>query len=537
VSAAMRVEGDGWPRRTRVVGNAPVVVALVAVVLGLRAGGAGIDRRSLEVSWQLIDLGVLRDDPLGSIWYLHVQPPLYNLVVGSVLRWAPTPELGTLFVLYVVCLLVAGLLLTDLLVRWGVHPLLAGGVVALSLTAPPLLSTIVHGSYEVPLAAMVVAATWLFQLHLDRPNGRHLLALSAVLTLLVMTRSLFHPAWLVIVLAMALVARPLPWRHVIAAALLPLVVIGGWALKNQIVFGDPTMSSWVGFNLQRGVVAPMAADDVEDAVADGDVTPLAQIPPWLSLPNYDEVAEPCDPDDRHPAVEEAEKHEVPLEVANFNSSCFLPLYAESEENASALIRRDPGRFVSSRRASVVASFSINRIGQEDPGESFTGRRDPSTTWMDSLWGALYVPVDTTISMDDWNLPLLGLDELPVEVSLSLVLGFLVVLARTVVAVVRIARSGWRDRATAWSSEDVVWCLLGGTAVLVIVVSGLLEFGENGRFRSTIDPLLIALPLGLVARWASERLGWSRPRADEVASAEEPTGESVERTPEPTGAPS
>lgn len=502
----MRLAGDRWPRRTRLAGLAPVAATLVAVVAGLVSSGATIDRRSLAVSWQLVDLHVLRDDPFGSVWYLHTQPPLYNLTVGAVLRWSPFPAIGTLFVLYVICLAVAGALLVDLFGRWGIHPLLAGGIVALALTAPPILTTIVHGSYEVPLAALLVAATWTLQRHLDRPGAAGLIGLSALLTALVMTRSLFHPAWVAVVLALAVVARPLPWRTVAVAAAIPLVCVGGWMVKNQVVFGEATMSSWVGFNLQRGVVAPYQADEVQAAVDDGSVTPLAQIPPWQSLPAYDAVAAPCEPDDRHPAVGARVKDTgVPIEVANFNNACYIPLYHEAEENARTLVRDDPGTFVGTRAAPMVASFAVASIGVEDPQTTVTGRQDPSLTWMDRLWDVLLVPTTTTISMEGWNLPFLQAESFTVEVSLLLAAGFLVLVARAAVATVRVARSGWRDRAERWRSDDVVWAFLAGTAVLVVVLSGLLEFGENGRFRSTIDPLLIALPLALVAQQVSRRL--------------------------------
>jgi hypothetical protein len=37
-----------------------------------------------------------------------------------------------------------------------------------------------------------------------------------------------------------------------------------------------------------------------------------------------------------------------------------------------------------------------------------------------------------------------------------------------------------------------------TAAVIIVGGDLIEFGENGRFRATVDPLLIALPLASLA---------------------------------------
>ena len=63
-----------------------------------------------------------------------------------------------------------------------------------------------------------------------------------------LTRSLYHPIWLVVVVGATLVVarRHLDRRQVAAAIAVPLVLIGGWMLKNQALYGRPTLSSWVG---------------------------------------------------------------------------------------------------------------------------------------------------------------------------------------------------------------------------------------------------------------------------------------------------
>ena len=78
---------------------------------------AYLDGIELASSWQLLDLDVLEHDPLRGVWFLHTQPPLQNLVIGLV-AWSPLPLAGTVFVLYAGCLVVLGLLVHDLLIRW-----------------------------------------------------------------------------------------------------------------------------------------------------------------------------------------------------------------------------------------------------------------------------------------------------------------------------------------------------------------------------------------------------------------------------------
>jgi len=80
-----------------------------------------------------------------------------------------------------------------------------------------------------------------------------------------------------------------------------------------------------------------------------------------------------------------------------------------------------------------------------------------------------------------------------------------------VSLYRLARRGWRRRHE-WPAQEVVWFVVAWTTAVVILGGDLIEFGENGRFRSTLDPLLIALPLAALAQ------AISRIRARRHASA-------------------
>jgi hypothetical protein len=51
----------------------------------------------------------------------------------------------------------------------------------------------------------------------------------------------------------------------------------------------------------------------------------------------------------------------------------------------------------------------------------------------------------------------------------------------------------------------VWLGVGFTVLLVIVGGAMLEFGENGRFRAMVDPLIVALTLGALVSAVRTRL--------------------------------
>jgi hypothetical protein len=496
------------------LGRALVVATVVAAAVSLLVQADGMSGGELASSWQVLDLHALQSDPFGSLWYLHTQPPVHNMVV-AVAIFAPAPIVGTLFVLYIVTLIVTGLLLHGLLVRWGLGPLAAGVVAALAMANPNLLGTIHIASYEVPVAMFVIGSLWAAQRYLDEPRLRWLLVTSGALTAGALTRSLLHPVWVLGILAALMVARPLPRqharRHVAAALAIPLVLIGGWALKNEIVFGQATLSSWSGFNLQRGVVATMDRSDVEDAVADGDVSPLALQYPWGTLDVYEDVEgvpgdfiEPCRPEHDHAAVDVPEKDQLRgVRIANFNHECYLPLYDQASEDAVALVRRYPGRYLTSRGPALEMSFRVSYAGYDKP-----------STWMDALYAPLLGKLHTSIPMDDWNLPLLpGGRDLDVLISLTLPIAAAFVLGRGGLAAVRLARAGWYGRHE-WPTGEVLWVLVTFTVGFVIVGGDLVEFGENSRFRTTIDPLLVALPLASLLKLLKLRSSDRHVRSEE-----------------------
>lgn len=487
-------------RRQVLVEQAVIGAVVIAVLVALVAAGAGVSGIELAASWQLLDRRILEHDLLAGLWYLHTQPPLHNLIVGLVLT-SPLPAEGTLFVLYGLCLMALGLLCHDLLRRWDVPGPIACVTACLVVTAPMLLATIHTVGYEVPVALMVVALVWLVDRHMATPSRLLLVAVAAVGTAIVLTRALFHPLWLAVILVIVVLARRLDRRTVLAAVAIPVLAIGAVGAKNAAVVERPTLSTWTGFNMQRGVVAPMLATDVAAAIDDGAVTSLAAQRPWQDLVAYAPWLDGCRPTHTHPALAAPRKVVTgDFEAPNFNQQCYLPLYDESRRNAVTMIRRQPARYASSRLDALAISFSFAPIGSDHPLPSLLGEPGTRRTWMDRAHQPLLLLEHTSTDVGDWNLPLYG-DRLRLRISWTLVGLALIVAARTCVAATRIVRPARSRRP--WPGGEVVWLVAGSTVLFVILGGDLVELGENGRFRAMVDPLLIVLTVHAVVEAVGE----------------------------------
>jgi hypothetical protein len=476
------------------IGRVVVVVVTVAVVVELLRVGGGVDRIELASSWQLLDLDVLAHDPLRGVWFLHTQPPLHNLVIGLV-AWSPLPLAGTVFLLYAACLVVLGLLVHDLLLRWGLPNVVASVAGCLAVANPALLSTIRIVSYEVPLATLLVALVWVLDRYLATPTVRLLGAVVGLATAMVLTRSLFHPVWLAVVLAVVFWARRQPTRRIAVCAAVPLVLIGGLVAKNAALFDSPSLSSWTGFNLHRGVLDPMTATSIDRALDAGAISGLAAERPWLNLADYRPWLDGCRSGSTHPAVAAETKSIYVLPVANFNHECFLRLYRQSRDDAVTMILREPGQYAAGRAVAIALSHAYVPLGHDDPGTSILGARFPSTSWMDRLYSAVMVRSRVDVDMTDWNVPLVG-TELSFSVVWPLVLGTVLVLVGTSIAAV----GCWRAlrRRVPPPGRDVVWLVAGFTILFVVFGGDLVELGENTRFRSMLDPLVLVLAVAVAA---------------------------------------
>jgi len=67
-----------------------------AIYLAVWGSGQRFDDAYLGYGWQLVPWDILSDNPLRSVWFLHIQPPLWNLTLGSAGWLSPFTDAITL---------------------------------------------------------------------------------------------------------------------------------------------------------------------------------------------------------------------------------------------------------------------------------------------------------------------------------------------------------------------------------------------------------------------------------------------------------
>jgi len=265
-------------------------LSLVLVFAGSRIvywyAGVRFSTDQLGIAIQYLDPELLRTHLVESIWYLHIQPPLYNLGLGLVLKAAPGHAAIAFHVVYLALGLTEILCLFALVKELGAPRWLAWGVAVLVSASPASILYENRLFYDYVVLVLLTGAS-LLALRLEaRPTTGRCLALFGVLAALVLTRSVYQIVFLVAVLAIVLGLRVVPRRAAVLAALPALLVVSGLMLKNEIVFGSPATSSFIGENLERVAVTPAPLYLRRRLVASGELDPLVLVPNFSPVSAY-----------------------------------------------------------------------------------------------------------------------------------------------------------------------------------------------------------------------------------------------------------
>lgn len=433
--------------------------------------GLSLDARSLDYFWQYLDLEQLRQSPFEAVFYQHTQPPLYNLFLALGLA-APDPErffhasaIGFGLVLH--------LGLYALMRRLGVRTWLAVAVAAAFALNPASILMELWVFYTYPVAALVVASAALLHRGIDTGRAAPLLGAFALMALVVLTRSLFHLAWMVAAVALAVTLS----RHrlrTMSLALIPLALASSVYAKNWVVFGRPVASTWMGFSLSRLVTTKAPHDLLFDLREAGEVSELVHTYPWLPLNRY--PASWRELPEGTPDVPVLTRATRSTGHPNFNHAAYVRIAQAFQDDAKVVFQRRPETWwQSTQRAWQTHYLPIHDytfFGEERERGAPTMREiervyeRAAGAWAFVEW--------------DWDRPLPPFSERP---------GWLFAFAQGLALIVAIAAALRRRQSRA---RRAVLLYAAMTIVFVAVVGNSLELGENQRFRFLSEPLSWAL---------------------------------------------
>ena len=286
---SFRKFGVGALRHTHAV----VVLAVLFITTRLFLfTGFPFSMNFLEIGMQLLDPVQLKEHLLDALFYQHTQPPLFNAIVGEILKLVP--DEGTALLVFAFLYSITGLLLV-----LGVYALAVnlGASRAWSLAAatvytfwpPNILEQVFNHpppekwlSYDYPVMLFLLAMTLCMAMFRNSGKPRWLGGFLLLSVVIVWTRPFFHSIlWFVPTMILAILAmrscqkaeRP----GLLAVASMALVLSLAPAVKNQILYGWFTDSSFQGMNIASRTLF-LTPEMIKREVDRKTVTPLALIP-------------------------------------------------------------------------------------------------------------------------------------------------------------------------------------------------------------------------------------------------------------------
>ncbi len=453
-----------------------ISVSYILSQVMFQAFGGRFDATFIGSFVQFLDPELLRNRLAESLWYLHMEPPLFNLFTGLVLKLFPRGYAAAFEAAYLLLGLALAWAIYRLIRRLGVSRPLGLAVTVLYVFGPADMVYRNQYFYTYPVMAMLAFAALGLNIYLSsgRPAwGWFFFGLLAVIS---MTRSFYHPVWYLAISAGLVIA----WkgrRSAVLISLAPAMLILFWMAKNYYIFGNFTLSTGLGWSLTKSTVRHLSVEEMNALEAGGELSPLARIPPNAGLERYLEFIEEAELK-WHP-VEALRQFRRSTGYINLNHLLYIPVARGYERDAFTVIRRVPAAYLRGvRNAAAIFFYPV-------PPDHFHGQR------YYCLWGLLAGSVCPAAEIHEgYFRPVVY----PGYVCWVIVFLFLLAPAIFVRDLVR------RDGFARWGAAPLITLAFMAYNVLYVTVAGiLLDCGENNRFRAEIVPLTVVLGAVMLQR--------------------------------------
>jgi hypothetical protein len=463
---------------------APVALGIIFVISRIIFNRLGVhfDADTITRTWHFIDIYLLKHDLWRSIFYIHTQPPLMNLLTGIGLQLFPTIYAKVLQAFF----LLGGLLLTLAVYylgnRLGFPKYLSVILAAWFALSPATLVFENYYFYTYPTAVLLTLSAVFLARFLEKKRAVDGLLFSLVLATNALTWSLFHLVWLLG--SFGIVAFLLRANRRKALWLAPaFLLVFAWYAKNAILYDSFTASTWAGLNLFKAVTINIPEDIRKGWIKEGLVSELALVPPYRSPDVYLKHF----PDTRITGVSLLDDINMSNGYRNQHHLSYVYADERYQKDAVRIIFLAPRYYLNV----LPYSFYIYLHSASDY-EHTNGIRAPIDRW-DTVWNRLFY--------GQWQK-----DESLVERSSRfspdhfawwLALSFLIVVAVTPVYL-------WRQRVSLYDLDYSLILFMFWNIVFVSAAGILLDIGENNRTRFSVDPFILLLAVFFLRRILSPK---------------------------------
>ncbi len=436
-----------------------IVSRLTGMLLGIR-----MSLEPLYIYWQYLDVETLKHHLLLGVWYDHAQPPVFNLFLGFMLKIFGEHALPFAVVFKIISL-VNGLLVYTIIKRLTHLPFLPLVIALAYLLSPATLIFECELFYTSIVSLLLLSSIYfLIRLHAKSSWG-NAIGFFLPMALLCLTRSVYHILWLFIIIGVMLVyfRRKPMFRQIIAVGTLSILLAGSWYVKNKILFGKFTLSTWIGMNLARNVFHDNEVTDSTRIEAYGAFSKISDYKKFID-PEFEKKYEGLNDRDLFREM----KHDS---VMNENNVNYIPISDQYQKASIDHIKSHPGAYLQNVIQSAILYFT------------------PATIYSLALEQAAKIKYYDVVYSFNLTHFAHGKQERRIALTLS---AFPKLFLYVLVFFVMIRYSIRSKSISFWN----LFILL--TIGFVFGVSSFLEHYENMRFRFETEPLFLILAAQVIS---------------------------------------
>lgn len=361
-------------------GGCALALLFVASRAVAYARGLRFDASPATYFVQIMDVELLLTDLLRTIAYAHTQPPLYNLLIGLVLKAFAPDDAGFALVfglLYGTLGLLQTLALYGLGTALGARPAIAFAVAAIHMLLPTTLQYENWLLYSHPVACLVVLAAFLFERALATARLSWTALFFACLAALSLARLTFNWMWFTVCAAAFFTAAPRARRAPqVAIATTALLLVLAPVARHYALFGAFTTGDvFVGGSLSLKLKGALDAEKRRDLASRGRITPLFDVGILEDLEKIKPLVGASPPS----GVPVLDRERKSTGATNFNNPHYRTLALRHLEEARHVIADYPAVYLGTIAKALYRSCA-RAGGDAGLPRPFGGAPDPEPSW-------------------------------------------------------------------------------------------------------------------------------------------------------------
>ncbi len=453
------------------------IIILIFLFIGSRLFfyiiGIRFDITPLTWYFQYLDPVDLKTNLLQSLFYLHSQPPGFNLFLGLILKWASGFETTAFQVIYILIGLIITIALYKMLIEFKISSTVALLFSMFCALSPPVILYENWLFYTYPVVCLLLLSILFLNKYLKKNQPVYLFLFFSALGLIVITRTLFQPIWFLTILILMIILDKKNIGKILLAALLPLMMILTLCIKNYVVFREANLSSWFGMNLIK-MTFSIPYNQIMPLIEKGTVSDIAIKKPFQAPDAYQTYAK-FDTVTNIPVLDKQYKS---TGAVNFNHLGYIAVSRKYYAAACYLIKKFPFYYLHSI---IKAFYTYLR-----PCSSF---QEADNTKKIAFWKNIYEEyLCGDVLQHVWNINYVTRFDQVRKIHLNFLYLFIPFLYcwATILA---IKGQNFLDLSRA---EMLVIRYIVFNIIYITLIGNLIEVGENMRFRFLILPSLYIL---------------------------------------------